>query len=491
MLLCRMLLLLSAFTCLSHEVIAEGKFRAGFAQVDVTPSKPMPMWGYGARHALFNKGTRDPLFAKAVVIEAGNEKLAIVGLDLGRSLGEPQFTRIREALKREIGLEYIMMSGSHTHHGPVLELKDAPGQGQGKYDDAVAYVAELEQKLTAVIRDAARNLQDAKIGWNSAAVDMNRNRHAKQDPKPRDTELAVIRLDDLEGKPLALIVNFAAHPTVLSGGDLRWSAEYPGAMMKAVEGAMSTHCLFMQGAAGDMSVQTGPTDNLPADDARLADPALDPQQTAWIKSALKVDDAEAKKQQRDMISSEFRMESFGKRMGEEVIKIAKSCETKVPARPGVRGSYENFAFESRLDFRNPAVISMFGLAFFPELAAAAAGDVGDNKVHPTLTTVLLNRELALVGGSGEFFSNHSNRLKERSYAAKTLFFGYCNGHHMYFPTIEAASQGGYGADSQVSWVEIGAGERMMNQALINIFTWEGKLSKSPLAPPDTQKIINQ
>ena len=89
---------------------------------------------------------------------------------------------------------------------------------------------------------------------------------------------------------------------------------------------------------------------------------------------------------------------------------------------------------------------------------------------PELNTVLLNGDTALVGGSGEFFSNHSNRLKERSYVPTTLFFGYCNGHNMYFPTIEAISEGGYGADPPVSPAEIGAGERLMNQALINIYT---------------------
>ena len=91
-----------------------------------------------------------------------------------------------------------------------------------------------------------------------------------------------------------------------------------------------------------------------------------------------------------------------------------------------------------------------------------------------LNTVLLNGDMALVGGSGEFFCNHSNRLKERSYVPHTLFFGYCNGHNMYFPTIEAASEGGYGGDAPVSPVEVGAGERVMNQALINIYTMLGK-----------------
>ncbi len=96
-----------------------------------------------------------------------------------------------------------------------------------------------------------------------------------------------------------------------------------------------------------------------------------------------------------------------------------------------------------------------------------------------LTTVLVNHNLALVGGSGEFFCNHANRLKERSYVDDTLFFGYCNGHHMYFPTIEAASEGGYGGDAPVAPVQIGAGEEMMNRALVNIYTMLGKF------PPET------
>jgi hypothetical protein len=88
----------------------------------------------------------------------------------------------------------------------------------------------------------------------------------------------------------------------------------------------------------------------------------------------------------------------------------------------------------------------------------------------------------LVGASGEFFSNHSKRLKERSYVPHTLFFGYCDGHSMYFPTIEAASEGGYGADAQVSPAEIGAGEQVMNRALINIYTMLGKFRPQESAP---------
>ena len=47
---------------------------------------------------------------------------------------------------------------------------------------------------------------------------------------------------------------------------------------------------------------------------------------------------------------------------------------------------------------------------------------------------------------------------------------------MYFPTIEAAAEGGYGADSAVSWVSLGAGEEIMDRALINLYTMLGNFT---------------
>jgi hypothetical protein len=81
-------------------------------------------------------------------------------------------------------------------------------------------------------------------------------------------------------------------------------------------------------------------------------------------------------------------------------------------------------------------------------------------------------------------------LKERSYVDDTLFFGYCNGHHMYFPTIEAASEGGYGGDATVAPVQIGAGEQMMNQALINIYTMLGKFPAEAMRATESTETTN-
>ncbi|MGE0757331.1 MAG: hypothetical protein AB7F89_21965 [Pirellulaceae bacterium] len=466
----------------AHSIRGDETFRAGTAEIDITPSSPMPMWGYGARHQLLATGVRDALLAKAVVIEAGGTRLGLVGLDLGRSLGEPHLARIRAAIRDQAGVEWLVLSGSHTHHGPVLELKDAPGKGQGTYDAAVRFVPELERRVIEVIVQAASRLQPARWGWSSSPVDFNRNRHARVEPKPRDPELTVIRLDDLQGQPLAVLVNFSAHPTLLDAVDLRWSADYPGAMRRHVEQVLGASCVFLQGAAGDLSPQTASEDHLGPDDPRWADLVLDADQAAAIQAAWKFSDADLPQRQRNIQAAEFRMESFGRRLGGEVVRLARQCTPHTPERPSVRGKYQTFDFGSRVNFHNPALRVLFGFAFFPELAAAAAADFPDNRVPAQLTTVLINDELALVGGSGEFFCSHALRLKERSYAVKTLFVGYCNGHHMYFPTIEAVSQGGYGADPEVSWVEVGAGEQMMNQALIDLFSWLGKIGRSAFAP---------
>jgi hypothetical protein len=414
-------------------------FKVGCAQRDITPTKPVPMWGYGARHNLLSRGVRDPLFAKAVVIDVGKQKLGIVGMDLGRAPRTDMMERIRAAVKSGCGVGFVMIAGSHTHSGPVIELRDKPGEGKGVYDDAVTYTVELETKLIEVIREAAGNARDARIGWGSAKVDRNRNRHSKIEPKPVDPELSILRFDDPQGKPIAVVVNFAAHPTMLSGAELRFSADYPGQMMNEVQRVLGAPCVFMQGAAGDLSVRAT-------------------QQTQGI-------------------------EGFGKALAGDVLTIAKGIQTRVPQRPSIQGMDETFTVPIRLDLGNPLVQFIFRQAFFAELAAACMdNDIQKNTIRPHLTTVLVNGELALVGGSGEFFSDHANRLKARSRAAKTLFFGYCNGHHMYFPTIEAAAEGGYGADAKMSWVALGTGEQIMDKALINIYTMMGKYKSSILGP---------
>ena len=409
------------------------KFQVGFAQKEITPQVPTPMWGYGARHDMLSEGTLDPLMAKVIVIEAGKDRIALMGLDLGRAPTAVMMDEIRAAIREKAHIEHVLIVGSHTHHGPVLELTDREGFGKGRFDQALGYLKSLPGMLSETIIEAASKLQPAKMGVATADVPYNRNRHTKQKPPARDPQLGVLRFDDENGKPLAILVNFAAHPVMTNATILKFSADYPGSMMNYVEKEVGAPCVFIQGASGDMSV-----------------------------NAINVSGPKA----------------FGEQLGQECVKLANGIATVLPARPLVEAKVDRFEFTKRIDLNNPVVMAAFGQAFFPELIKNFAEEYRQG-IHPELNTVLLNREIAIVGGSGEYFSNHAVRLRERSYVKHTLFFGYCNGYNNYFPTIEAVSEGGYGADPPVSPVQIGAGEQMMNRALINIYTFLGKISEEP------------
>ena len=140
-----LVVVVSGFFCANRGESQE--FKVGACEVDITPTEAVPMWGYGDRHAALSEGTLDPLKATVVVIQAGRRKMAIVGLDLGRSPQEESLQTIRSQIKEKAGIDVSFIAGSHTHHGPVLELFDAPGRGRGRFDASIRYNQQLEQAL--------------------------------------------------------------------------------------------------------------------------------------------------------------------------------------------------------------------------------------------------------------------------------------------------------------------------------------------------------
>ncbi|HKV38579.1 MAG TPA: neutral/alkaline non-lysosomal ceramidase N-terminal domain-containing protein [Blastocatellia bacterium] len=404
-------------------------FRAGISRRDITPKEPVPMWGYGARHDALSVGTLDPLYATALVIQAGDKKLAIVGCDLGRSPAESSLEAIRRQIRERVGIEYSFIAGSHTHHGPVLELTDQPGKGRGRFDAAIRYYKDLEDAIVEAVVDANTHLVAAKFGTGSLQLEgFNHNRQSKLEPKPSDKELAVMRFDDLSGKPIAILVNWAAHPTDIPALVLRFSADYVGALKSEIEKEMGAPAIFMQGAAGDQSTTLAGMDYI----------------------------------------------QYGQALARQAVKVAQGIKTETVERPSLDVRETRFQFASRTDFSNPLIRSLYEKAFFPELIPNFIDEYKDG-IRPRLTVALLNGDIALVGVSGEFFSNHSIRLKTRARVSRLFFFGYSNGYHQYFPTIEAVAEGGYGADREVSPVAVGSGEQIMDQALIWIYQMMGKI----------------
>ena len=103
----------------------------------------------------------------------------------------------------------------------------------------MAYAKKLPHLLIEAILEADKNVKPATMGIATESVSLNRNRHTKREPKVTDPMLAVVRFDDEAGKPIAVLVNFAAHPVMTEAKVLKYSADYPGFLKKKVEAALN------------------------------------------------------------------------------------------------------------------------------------------------------------------------------------------------------------------------------------------------------------
>jgi hypothetical protein len=397
-----------------------GKLRAGTAKIDITPPVGFAMWGYGSRHDQPSVGVLEPLHARVLVLEGGSTRIALVSLDLGRPPVRDSFERLRKRVARSAKIDVLLLAASHTHHGPVLELDAWPTKEK-------PYVQTLEESLGTAIEKAAASLVPARWSAASGHVPANRNRHSRQPVKPTDAELVVLRVEDDTGKALAHVVNFAAHPVMLPVADRRFSPDYAGGLASAIEKARGGVCLFMQGASGDLS---------PAP-ARGETP-----------------------------------HDFGAGLGRKALALCADVKSKTTAAPRFRE--RDFTFAKRIDPSLPWVRIAYGLAFFPELIDFYEREYRGG-VRPRMTSILLDDDVGLVAVSGEFFCMHAVRLKERARLKHLLFVTCCNDYHQYFPTIEAVAEGGYGASEVVAPVEVGAGERMMDRALTDLYVLRGRV----------------
>lgn len=429
-------------------VVNAQSFKAGVARADITPAPGVELWGYSDRSGPAT-GTLDPLYARVLVLNDGRQSVAVVTLDLGRSFGQPQMNFVRERARQIHHVDEVMFIASHTHSGPVI-------------DEDYEQVPEWEQraldKIVQAIGVASEHMTEARVGvgYGQAILGHNR-RYIQSDGRVKmlwrnstgqptgviDPSVGVIRVDDKQGNPLAILVNYACHPVVFGPDNLRYSADYPGAMARLVESSWNNRpvCFFLQGAPGDIN------------------PLLD--KTPLAENA----DAE--------------MRHVGEILGREVARVSRSIQTETPAAPELAYLSEEVHFKNRWSQESlrSAIMSAYG----PNPAKRYFRYLNDPIAAP-VSTLVINRQIALVGLPGEPFVGLQLALKQRSPLAATFLCGYTNGYIGYFPTIRDAVTGGYGANTIVTRVEVGAGERMVDRGLIHIYRLLGKLKDKPEQP---------
>lgn len=101
---------------------------------------------------------------------------------------------------------------------------------------------------------ADKDLQPVKIGTNRKKIEgMNRNRRGEPFV---DKYLTVTRIDHFDGKPMAALVNWTGHPTIMDDDDMYVSSGWPGYLQRELEAWIGEDvvAMYFNGAEGDQSV---------------------------------------------------------------------------------------------------------------------------------------------------------------------------------------------------------------------------------------------
>jgi len=376
----------------------------------------------------------------------GDRRLAYVDLDLGRTFGPASLERLRDAAKQS-GIGYLIVQATHTHAGPVV--MDHYPSGTPAWETAA--LGKIEHAIQQADEHAVPvrlgvGYGQAYIGYNrrrvnpDGTVTMVWNNSARVPTWPVDPTVAVLRIDRMDGQPLAILVNYACHPVTFGSDNLRFSADFPGVMCKVVEQAFGGKPLafFMQGAAGDINVYDAGT------------PVT-----------------------QDVIG---RRDWAGETLGKAAVDVAKKIQTRADTDPSLDFAEDSLPFHLRW---NP---QQFRQAILHEISPKAFHTYAppiQETMHLPVATVLIDGKIAMMGMPGEPFVEFQMNWRARCPVKDSFFLGYANGYFGYLPTIQAATEGGYGAVNATTWVQVGAGEKMVDHAVIKLDKMLGRLDAAP------------
>ncbi len=417
--LTRLLLVGAAFCLASPSLHAD--IQVGLSEVDITPPIGGLTTGYSSAQP--TDGIHDSVSARVLVLQSDQKCVALVACDL--CIYNSAWLHGQMA---DIGVDQLLLMNTHTHAGPKLSQEDFPSADK-------PWRQTVDRRLLDGIKTAKQKMFRGFLLASESHIQLGYNRlvhrgdHAVthfENPQripygSVDPQVGVIRVTDDQQRVRAVLVNYACHPVVLGPRNRKISADYPGVMREIVEAGYDDDCLciFIQGAGGDIN------------------PLM-------------------------MARGDNRDQDFEvvKAMGESLAAEVQRALSFIKDAPGISESLATAS--SRATLRN---------RWEP-----------DQQLELGVTTLLINDQIAVITMPGEPFHHFQVDFRNKANVKHCFLFGYCcNGPYpwpRYLPDLLSAAHGGYGA-SDTTLAEVGAGERLVNEGLVQLFKLQGRLKDTP------------
>lgn len=446
-----------------RDVFAAG-LKAGVAVADITPPVGYRMCGYF--YERLSTGTHDPLEAKALYLEQGDQQVALVFCDL---IGVPQEVtdRARELAGHSTGLPptHILVAATHSHTGPLyfdalrtfLHERAAAGPAGTDPREAVDYPAALAEKVAGAIRRAKAAAGPVGLEAGLARrtnLSFNRRYHmkdgtvlfnpGKKNPAidrpagPIDPDVAVLLFRDPKSRRArASLTVFALHLDTRGGTE--YGADYPFYLERTLRDGLGADLisLFGTGTCGDINHI----------DVSSESPQKGGEETERIGAALAA----------TVLKTVPGLEPAGKpSLAARYARITAPLQEFTPDEV------------ARARERMPRIGGK-DLPFLEQVEAYKIMDVEEMKRRrgPALSLEVqafrLDDRTALVGLPGEVFVELGLAIKQASPFPNTLVVELCNDDIGYVPTRKAFAEGSYEVVN--SRLQCGGGEQLVDAAL--------------------------
>jgi hypothetical protein len=374
------ILLIALFLFNAHAITAQKvQFSAGFAKINITPSEPIPMSGYGNRKER-SKGVRDSLYARATAFSDGTNKAVIISADV-IGFSHDFWKSIADRIENELGIkkEFVMLSAVHNHSGPVTRVYNEDSSSV-----VVNYIEELKNNIIMATRNALNALQPASIGTGKGICKMNINRRASngkgktslgRNPyAPCDNEVAVLKVTDNNGTAKAMMINWPCHAVVLGQNNYLITSDWPGAAAKYVEDKFEEKVMapITIGASGDINPIYGPGD---------------------------FDDGES-----------YELDAVGEDLAIEALRVASEIKTNAGGRISAMQREISLPRKPNTDNEDSLIVRL---------------------------SVIKIGKIVLTGVSGEVFNQISVKMRKQSKYPFTIMITHCNGSSGYLVTDDA------------------------------------------------------
>jgi neutral ceramidase len=450
-------------------------FRAGASVSNITPALGGGVVGNFGTPPPANY-VHDQLNARTLVIDDGDHQLVFVVCD-NLSVNREVFDAAKRMVSKStgIGVEYMLMSATHTHSGTSAGGEGEKRRGWHPHEPLDAYQQFLATRIADGVKIALANLAPAKIGWGVGSVPQHVfNRRWKMKPGkpvmnpfggidyalmnpgkhpdilepagPTDPDVSFISVQSLSGKPIALLANYSLHYVGGLPSD-HISADYFGVFAEKIQERLK--------AGGQDPAFVGIMSNGTSGDINKINVKMPAEKRpSYEKMRLVADD----------VANEV-MRVYNTTKHHDWVPL-KAVQSEIPLRVR-RPSAEQVAWAREVIARPDTVKPIH------RLEKTYAERTLQMQEWPAQINILLQTfrigELGVAAIPFETFAETGLEIKAKSPFKPSFTIALANGGYGYLPTPEQHALGGYETWLSTNRVEIEATRKIV-AALMDLFS---------------------